>query len=76
MSNNNFADSLMESFSVSACCFVKKYECFLSENKKSPVVVFSLEKIVEKLILQRNSNYNSLGKFPPTIQLLVLEIES
>ena len=44
MSNKNFADSLMESFCVSACCFAKKYECFLWQNKKSPFVVFSLKK--------------------------------
>ena len=74
MSNKNFADSLMESFSVSTCCFAKKNINVFFDKIKSLHLMCCHWKLVEKLILQRNSIYNSFGKFPQ--QLLVMQIGS
>ena len=73
MSNKNLADSLMESLSVSPCCFAKKKYVFFDKIKSLHLMCCHW-KLVEKLILQRNSIYNSFGKFPQ--QLLAMEIGS
>ena len=49
MSNKNFTDSSMESFSVSACCFAKKKNVFFDKITSLHLMCCHW-KLVEKLI--------------------------